>query len=267
MMTAIALAQVATGARRGRVGVLDAAARMADEAAGRGASLICFPEQFVTGWSPDVAPGAGEPLDGPLATAFSHIAERCGIAVAGSIIESGEGRRPKNTVVVTGADAKLLAAYAKIHLFSPDGEDLAYEAGDRIATFTLDGMVFGLAVCYDLRFPELFRIYALAGAECVLVPAAWPCSRLSHWETLLPARALENRYYVAGVNTPGMPGGACCGGSLAADPDGAIIGRCGAGEEILTVEIDPAAVHDARSSLPSLSDRRSDLYQQLLSRL
>ncbi|HOD85294.1 MAG TPA: nitrilase-related carbon-nitrogen hydrolase [Methanoculleus sp.] len=267
MMTAIALAQVATDAWRGRVGVLDAVARMADEAAGRGASLICFPEQFVTGWSPDVAPGAGEPLDGPLATAFSHIAERCGIAVAGSIIESSVGCRPKNTVVVTGADAKLMAAYAKIHLFSPDGEDRAYEAGDRIATFTLDGTVFGLAVCYDLRFPELFRIYALAGAECVLVPAAWPCSRHSHWETLLPARALENRYYVAGVNTPGMPGGACCGGSLAADPDGAIIGRCGAGEEILTVEIDPAAVHDARSSLPSLSDRRSDLYQQLLSRL
>jgi predicted amidohydrolase len=267
MMTAIALAQVATDAWRGRVGVLDAVARMADEAAGRGASLICFPEQFVTGWSPDVPPVAGEPLDGPLATAFTHIAERCGIAVAGSIIESGVGCRPKNTVVVTGADAKLLAAYAKIHLFSPDGEDRAYEAGDRIATFTLDGTVFGLAVCYDLRFPELFRIYALAGAECVLVPAAWPSSRLSHWETLLPARALENRYYVAGVNTPGMPGGACCGGSLAADPDGAIIGRCGAGEEILTVEIDPAAVHDARSSLPSLSDRRSDLYQHLLSRL
>ena len=129
MMTAIALAQVATDAWRGRVGVLDAVARMADEAAGRGASLICFPEQFVTGWSPDVAPGAGEPLDGPLATAFSHIAERCGIAVAGSIIESSVGCRPKNTVVVTGADAKLLAAYAKIHLFSPDGEDLAYESG------------------------------------------------------------------------------------------------------------------------------------------
>ena len=144
MMTAIALAQVATGARRGRVGVLDAAARMADEAAGRGASLICFPEQFVTGWSPDVPPVAGEPLDGPLATAFGHIAERCGIAVAGSIIESSVGCRPKNTVVVTGADAKLLAAYAKIHLFSPDGEDLAYEAGDRIATLPLMVRSLGL---------------------------------------------------------------------------------------------------------------------------
>jgi len=266
-MTAIALAQVATDARGGRAGMLDVAARMADEAAGAGASLICFPEQFVIGWSPDVSPGAGEPLDGPLAKAFGRIAERCGIAVAGSIIQSSGGCRPKNTVVVLGADGELMASYAKIHLFSPDGEDRAYEAGDRIDTFILDGMVFGLAVCYDLRFPELFRIYALAGAECVLVPAAWPSSRLSHWETLLPARALENRYYVAGVNTAGMPGGAYSGGSLAADPDGAIIGRCGAGERLIVVEVDPAAVHVARSRLPSLSDRRSDLYLRLLSRL
>ncbi|BBL67657.1 nitrilase-related carbon-nitrogen hydrolase [Methanoculleus chikugoensis] len=264
-MTKITLAQI-TGGRGSPAEMLEAAGRMAGEAGAAGASLICFPEQFVTGWSPKIPPGSGEPLDGPLTVAFSRIAQENGIAVAGSIVEAGEGCLPKNTVVVLDKDGELLAAYAKIHLFSPEGEDRYYTAGDRIATFTVDGTKFGIAVCYDLRFPELFRIYAIAGVECMLVPAAWPCSRLSHWETLLPARALENRYYVAGINTAGRPGAPCCGGSLAADPDGTVIGRCGAGEEALTVEVDPAAVHEAQSTLPSLSDRRSDLYHRLLSK-
>ncbi|HOI57973.1 MULTISPECIES: nitrilase-related carbon-nitrogen hydrolase [unclassified Methanoculleus] len=265
-MTKIALAQVA-GGRGGPAAVLDAAGRIVEEAATAGASLVCFPEQFVTGWSPKMPPGSGEPLDGPLSAAFGQMAQENGIAVAGSIVEAAGGRRPRNTVVVLDAGGEPLADYAKTHLFSPDGEDCNYTAGDRIATFAAGGTTFGLAVCYDLRFPELFRIYALAGVECMLVPAAWPCCRLSHWETLLPARALENRYYVAGINTAGGPGEAYCGGSLAADPDGAVIARCGAGEELLIVELDPAAVHEAQSALPSLSDRRSDLYHRLLSKL
>ncbi len=265
-MAKIALAQVASG-RENPVGMLEAAGRMAGEAAAAGASLICFPEQFVTGWSPEIPPGSGEPLDGPFTAAFGRIAQDSGIAVVGSIVETVPGGRPRNTVVVLGADGGVLAAYAKIHLFSPEGEDRNYTAGDRIATFAIDETTFGIAVCYDLRFPELFRIYALAGAECVLVPAAWPCSRLSHWETLLPARALENRYYVAGVNTAGRPGGVYCGGSLAADPDGTVVARGGNGTELLYVNVDPTAVREAKSGLPSLSDRRSDLYHRLLSKL
>jgi len=259
-MTKIALAQVAGGGG----GMLDAAGRMTEEAAAAGASLICFPEQFVTGWSPEISPGSGETLDGPLAAAFRRMAQESGIVVIGSIVEAGEGDRPKNTVVVLGAGGELLAAYAKVHLFSPGGEDRNYTPGDRIATFTIDGMTFGLAICYDLRFPEIFRIYALAGAECVLLPAAWPCRRLRHWETLIPARALENQYYVAGVNTVG---GVYCGGSLAAGPDGDTIARGGSGEELLFVDLDPAAIHEARMRLPTFSDHRSDLYHRLLSNL
>jgi predicted amidohydrolase len=265
-MARIALAQIAGGSLDPSA-ILNVTGTMAGEAAAAGASLICFPEQFVTGWSPEIALDTGEPLDGPLATAFSRIAHENGIAIAGSLIEAREGELPRNTAVVFGADGELLAAYAKIHLFSPGGEDRYYTAGDRLATFALDGVTFGLAICYDLRFPELFRIYALAGVECMLVPAAWPCCRLRHWETLLPARALENHYYVAGINTAGRPGSAYCGGSLAADPDGAIIVRGGTGDEILLADIDPAAVREARSGLPTLSDRRGDLYHRLLSKL
>ncbi len=259
-MTKIALAQIAGGGS----GALDTAGRMTEEAAAAGASLICFPEQFVTGWSPEIPPGSGEPLDGPLATAFERMAQESGIAVAGSIIEARGGGRPQNTVVVFDANGELLATYAKIHLFSPGGEDRNYTPGNRIATFTIGGLTFGLAICYDLRFPEIFRIYALAGAECMLLPAAWPCCRLRHWETLIPARALENQYYVAGVNTTG---GVYCGGSLAAGPDGDTIARGGSGEELLFVDLDPAAVHEARERLPVFSDRRSDLYHRLLSNL
>lgn len=266
-MTKIALAQVMAGGRGGPAEMLNTAARLAEEAAAAGASLICFPEQFATGWSPKVSTESGELLGGPLTAAFGRMAQENGIAIVGSIVEAGQWRRPKNTAVVLDTDGEILAVYAKIHLFSPDGEDRNYTAGDRIATFTVDGMTFGLAVCYDLRFPEVFRIYALAGAECVVVPAAWPCRRIRHWETLLPARALENRFYVAGVNTAGGPGGVYCGGSLAADPDGEIIAKGGSGEEVIFVELDKAAVREAQKSLPSLSDRRSDLYHRLLSNL
>ena len=266
-MTKIALAQVTAEGRGSPAAALETASLMTEEAAAAGASLICFPEQFVTGWSPEISPESGEPLDGPLTAAFGRMAQESGIAVVGSIVEAGQGRRPKNTAVVLDADGEIIAAYAKIHLFSPDGEDCNYTAGDRIATFTVDGTTFGLAVCYDLRFPEVFRIYALAGAECVLVPAAWPCLRIRHWETLLPARALENRFYVAGVNTAGGSGGVYCGWSLAADPDGEVIAKGGSGEEVIFVDLDPAAVHEAQRRLPSLSDRRSDLYHRLLSNL
>lgn len=114
-MTKIALAQVA-GGRGGPAAVLDAAGRIVEEAATAGASLVCFPEQFVTGWSPKMPPGSGEPLDGPLSAAFGQMAQENGIAVAGSIVEAAGGRRPRNTVVVLDAGGEPLADYAKTHL-------------------------------------------------------------------------------------------------------------------------------------------------------
>jgi omega-amidase len=264
-MTLIALAQVVHGSCS-RAATLKRATRMVEEAARGGASLICFPEQFLTGWCPNVPNESGESLEGRSVAAFRKMAQQNGIAVVGSFVERSNGR-PKNTAVALDACGELLATYAKIHLFSPAGEEGYYSPGDRTATFTIDGVRFGLSICYDLRFPELFRIYGLIGAECVLVPAAWPCCRMHHWEILLAARALENQYYVAGVNTPGAPDGAYCGGSLVSGPDGDVLGRCGTGEEVLTVSLDLKAVREARRRIPSLSDRRGDLYQTLLSNL
>jgi omega-amidase len=262
-MTEIGIAQM-TSIGHTSVENLHRAYLLAGRATAAGAALICFPEQFVTGWSPDVPSGSGEGLDGSTATALCRMASDHGIAVLGSFLEF-TGGKPRNTAVAIDASGEILATYAKIHLFSPGGEDRSCTPGEEIATFTVDGMLFGIAICYDLRFPELFRIYADAGADCVLVPSAWPCSRLRHFELFVTARALENQCYVVGINAAaGTQSNLPCGGSLAADPDGQIIVRGDAHEGLITATLDPGRIRAARNRIPVLKDRKSDIYQRLL---
>ncbi len=261
-MTTICLAQVA-GTGTDPAENLRRAGDLATYAARAGASLVCFPEQFLTGWSPDVAPEDGEGLDGPTVAALRRIARENEIAVLGSFVERCDPK-PCNTCIAIGDTGDILARYAKIHLFSPGGEDRHYTPGERLALFAAGGMTFGIAVCYDLRFPEIFGAYAAGGADCVLVPAAWPCRRMRHWELLIAARALENQFYVAGINAGGAPEGTYCGTSILADPDGAVVARGGAGEEAVCAVMDPALIRRARDRIPVLKDRRSDLYHRLL---
>ncbi|MDI6718014.1 MAG: nitrilase-related carbon-nitrogen hydrolase [Methanomicrobiales archaeon] len=235
---------------------------MVRQAAERGAALIAFPEQFATGWSPRSAHSA-EGIDGRIVSTLRRYAGEYGIAILGSFPEAGHPL-PRNTCVAIGADGALLGTYAKIHLFSPGGEPAHYAAGERLLLFTVGGVRFGVAICYDLRFPELFRLYAEAGAECVLVPAAWPCSRIEAWELLLRVRALENQFYAGGINGSGeTPVDRYCGGSVAADPVGSVLVRGGAGEEQLDFSVDPAAVARTRRRMPVERDRREDVYLRL----
>ncbi|NYT06045.1 MAG: carbon-nitrogen hydrolase family protein [Methanomicrobiales archaeon] len=230
-------------------------------AAENGADIICFPEQFATGWDPAAA-GPAETEDGPVVRRLRQLAAEYGIAVVGSYLEQHDPL-PKNTAIAIGPDGSVLARYAKIHLFSPGGEQRACTPGDALGVFPLAGMRFGIAICYDLRFPELFRAYARAGAGAVLVPSAWPCSRIGHWELFIRARALENQMYVAGISTTGStPAGEYCGRSLVAGPDGEICSAAGRGEECRETLLDPGAVETARSAFPSHSDRRDDLYSR-----
>lgn len=262
MTLLIAAAQMAS---RGGIPAenLEKAAEFAFRAAAEGASIVCFPEQFLTGWSP-VCPPQEEDPDGPTVTALCRLARENGIAVLGSFTERHPGR-PRNAAVAIGAGGEVLARYAKMHLFSPGGEDRYYSPGESAATFLVEGMAFGIAVCYDLRFPELFRVYADLGAECVLVPAAWPCSRIRHWELFIAVRALENQYYVAGINAAGGESDrAYCGNSLIADPDGETVCRGGAGEELLFARLDPGSIVRARERIPAQKDRKRDLYHKLL---
>ncbi len=170
---------------------------------------------------------------------FKKLAKKHAIAVIGSFRETFSPK-PRNTAIAISRNGEILATYAKIHLFTPGNEDQAFTPGNELATFTLEGVHIGLAICYDLRFPEIFRLYRRKGIHAVIVPAAWPQSRLRHWELFIQSRAAENQMYVAGVNTTGTnPVDQYAGASMTADPHGNIIARAGEGNELLYYEIDP----------------------------
>ena len=223
---------------------VDDRARRAAEA---GAELALFPEQVLFGWDPASARGA-EPVGGPLTQALRSVARRHGVGIIGSIRESGP-RGTRNTALAIDAQGAIAAVYAKQHLFSPGGEDGCYAPGRGPAVFDCGGLRFGLAICYDLRFPEVFAAYRALGADGVLVPAAWPCSRLRHWRLFLRARALDSRIFTAGASYAegATPVDAYCGGSLAADPEGEVLAEAGPGPELLIAHLDPARIAEARA--------------------
>lgn len=239
------------------------AAALVENAARRGADLICFPEQFLTGWSPGASRYA-EGRDGPLTHALQEMAAASGIHLLGAITEQAFPK-PRNTCLAIGPEGEILASYAKTHLFTPGGEQNHFSPGDGISTFPVGACRCGIAICYDLRFAPLFRLYALAGVHCMLVPAAWPCRRQPAWEALVAARAVEIQGFVLGANTTGKtPVEEYCGGSLAADPYGGIMARAGPGEELLEVEVDPGTVDSLRHRIPVQKDFRPDLYHRLM---
>jgi omega-amidase len=230
----------------------------------QGADLVLFPEQFVTGWSPDSTRFAEDP-DGPTVRTLREIARDNSVFLVGAYVEKHRPR-PLNTSVAIDPRGEMVASFSKIHPFSPGGENLHYDPGDHLSVFSAGGVRFGIAICYDLRFAPLFRAYAKQGVHCVLVPSAWPCSRTRAWEILIQARALDNQFYVIGCNPTGTtPVDRYCGHSLSADPVGAVVSRGGLGEELIMTEIDPAKVEVARARMPVEKDRRPDLYHRLFS--
>jgi len=234
------------------------------EAARAEAALITFPEQFATGWDP-ASNKNSEELTGPTVTGLRRLAEKYSIAVVGSFREAFTPK-PKNTSIAIGCNGEILTTYSKIHLFTPGLENLAFTPGTGLSTFTIEGVRFGLAICYDLRFPELFRLYRRKGVHAVIVPAAWPKSRLRYWEIFIQSRAAENQMYVAGVNTTGTnPVDQYAGASMTADPHGTIIARAGEGNELLYYEIDPLVAECTRRDFPVENDRKDALYVSLMS--
>jgi len=231
-------------------------------AAASGAVLVCFPEQFSTGWDP-CARTHIEDSDGHIVSTLRELAIENGIAILGSFRERNKPL-PKNTSIVIGRDGRILAKYAKIHLFSSGGEQEGFAPGAELGIFTLGPFTCGITICYDLRFPELFRIYAKKGVQVVFIPAAWPASRMRHWELFISARACENQMYVTGINTTGRtPVDTYIGGSMTADPSGSVISRANDAEQLLFCDLDPAAVTAARISFPVEKDCREDLYHAL----
>ena len=223
-----------------------------------GVDLAVFPEAFARDFGEagsDVAPYA-EPLDGPFATEVARVADERGTTVLAGMFEvSDDATRPWNTLVLRGATR---ADYRKVHLYDSFG----YRESDRLAAgaitacaVPLGGFTLGLQTCYDLRFPEQSRALVDAGADVLVVPAAWVAGerKVDHWRTLVRARAIENTAYVVAV---GQPAPRYSGHSMVVDPLGDVVAEAGDGEEVLTAVLDPERVAEARRTNPSLRNRR-----------
>jgi omega-amidase len=228
---------------------------MTESAKKAGADLIVFPEMAATGFSMDTDATA-EALDGPTPSLFRGLARDLQIAVVGGCVLKTGRDRPQNVSLAVDAQGRDLALYAKIHLIRLLQEDQYYDAGDHTTSFSVGGMETSCLICYDLRFPEIFRPLA-EPCGLILVIASWPTVRQRHWDLLLPARAVENQLYVIGVNRVGEGGGLqFTGGSVIIDPVGDIIAQAGDRETLLVGDIDPRRVEQVRSQMPFLKDRR-----------
>jgi predicted amidohydrolase len=264
-----AVVQMASGPRRDAN--LERATALVRDAAGGGARLVVLPEVFA--WRGPRAEEAAhaEPIPGPSTDAMAQVARETGVhLLMGSILEQaadGE-RRTFNTTCLLSPRGELLARYRKIHLFDVDlpgrvtvRESDARAPGNEVIVAPTPLGALGLSICYDLRFPELYRRQARAGAELLLVPSAFTFTTGSaHWEVLCRARAIENQCYLLAPNQSGMSphGFADFGGSLIVDPWGAVTARASDGECVALAEIDRDYLARVRRELPCLTHVRLD---------
>ncbi|MFE5186759.1 carbon-nitrogen family hydrolase [Streptomyces sp. NPDC056628] len=224
-----------------------------------GADLVVLPELWTTGaFAYEEFGTEAEPLEGPTYEVMAKAASDAGVWLhAGSVPERDPDGPLYNTSLVFSPSGDLAAAYRKIHRFGFDkGEAVLMGAGRDLVTVRLPDTTLGLATCYDLRFPELFRGLADAGAETLVVPAGWPERRRAHWTLLAQARAVENQAYVLACGTAGTHAGVPqAGHSIVVDPWGEVLAQAGPGEQVLTVEFDPGRVAVTRDQFPALKDR------------
>jgi predicted amidohydrolase len=248
---------------------LATAERLVRAAAADGATLVALPEKWnLLAGGEELLAGA-EPLHGPSLTAARAWASELGIhLLAGSIAARGD-ERAQNTSVLVGPDGSDLAVYRKIHMFDVDVGGVSYresafeDPGSEIVTASLGEAELGLTVCYDLRFPELYRILALRGARLISVPSAFTTTTgRDHWEVLLRARAIENQAFLIAPNQIGAapPHYDSFGHSMIVDPWGRVLATAPDEECFIAADLDLAAQDEVRDSLPALANRRPEAY-------
>lgn len=217
-------------------------------------SLVVLPEMFASGFSMNLS-ATRQGADREDETFLSGLARKHAVFLIGGVVSPGAGALGRNEAVAFSPDGKLTARYAKIHPFSLGGEAQGHEAGTEIVTFPWGGFTVAPFVCYDLRFPEIFRAAALRGANLFVVIALWPVKRQQHWLTLLQARAIENQAYVVGVNRVGTdPSFTYSGRSVVVDPHGIIIADAAEREHVLTTALDVEVATAWRRDFPALRD-------------
>lgn len=224
-------------------------------------SLVVLPEMFATGFSMNV-PTIGEEVEGESFSFLSSLARKHSIYVLGGVAVRDPSGRGLNQAVVAGPDGKEAARYQKMHPFRYGGEGDFYDAGSAPVLWHWGGMTVASFICYDLRFPEIYRLAARAGADLLVTIANWPAARIEHWRLLMRARAIENQAYAIGVNRCGSdPKIQYTGASMAVDPRGNVIAEIDEQEGCLKAEVDPDAVRTYRREFPFLSDLRTDVFR------
>ena len=250
---------------------LATAERLVDAAAAAGAELVVLPEKWSALGPGEMLLELAEPLDGPIVTAARGWAQRLGITLlAGSVGERIEGsERIANTSLLIAPDGEIEATYRKIHMFDVDVGGVSYReseherAGEEVVVAPAAGTDLGMTVCYDLRFPELFRILALRGARVITVPSAFTATTgRDHWEVLLRARAIEDQLFVVAANQFGSapPSFSSWGHSMIVDPWGRILDVLADGEGHAIADLDLGEVERVRAQVPSLASRRDGAY-------
>jgi deaminated glutathione amidase len=247
---------------------LDRVRAAAASAAAQGAQLAVFPEGTQVRFSADLR-AAAEPLDGPFCRGLAAAARSAGVAIVASLFEPSPDGRVYNTTVGYEADGSLAAVYRKIHLFDALGyrESDSVAPGDELVVASLAGLRIGFMTCYDIRFPELARVLATAGAELLVVPTAWAAGpfKEEHWVTLIRARAIENTIWVAAagqVPDPAEPPTRAptgIGRSLLVDPMGVVRLDLGVSADLGVGTVDTTQTASVRAAIPSLANRRTDI--------
>ncbi|MHD0317714.1 carbon-nitrogen family hydrolase [uncultured Fusobacterium sp.] len=230
--------------------------------------VIVLPEDWSYGFSDKMfhdMENYCEAENGPSVTILKELAKKYKVlVVAGSIAtKSHEDGKIRNTTFIINNNGEIIADYSKMHLYSDMDENFMIEPGNKAEVVETEVGKFGFMICYDIRFCELSRIYALKGAEAIIVTSDFPNPRVNHWRTLLQARAIENQIFVIACNRVGeSPMGSYCGHSLIIDPWGEIIAEGGEKEEIVYGSVDLSIIHKIRETIHVFRDRHPEFYEK-----
>ena len=226
-------------------------------------SLVILPEMFATGFSMKVAATSDSATQETQAF-LAETAQAFGVYLMAGVAVDGKAGKGRNESHTYDPAGELVARYCKLHPFSYGGEAANYDAGESLVIFPWQGFTAAPFICYDLRFPEIFRGAARRGANLIVVIANWPGTRIAHWLGLLKARAIENQAYVIGVNRCGNdPKLSYPGRTQVIDPRGEIIADAQGDETIVSADIHLAMLQDYRAQLPFLADMRADFLPPL----
>lgn len=241
---------------------LERAEQLIREAASQGAQVVLLQELWSTGYDLSQVNQLADPEGQTVEALMSRLARELNLHIVAGAIALKREERTYDTVLMFDPSGQRVLEYDKAHLFTVTGEENYFQSGSEIPMVEIMGVKCAVMICYDIRFPELARQLALAGAQVLFVPAAWGNPRLHHWRTLNTARAIENQMFVISCNGLDRIGEASlCGNSMIIDPWGEVLLETGEQEGVFVQEIDLSMVADVRQRVPVFKDRRPELYR------